>query len=56
MLLDFFMLTRCIPVGEEGPNENAKDVGRRKARFVLSRCLEGNRKERKPTTPSDFHF
>lgn len=36
--------------GEEGLNENSKDVGRRKARFALSRCLAGNRKERKPKT------
>lgn len=29
---------------------------RRKARFVLFRCLEGDLKGRLPTTPSDFHF
>lgn len=34
MRSDFLMLTICIPVGEEGPNENAKVVGRRKARFA----------------------
>lgn len=36
--------------GEEGLNENSKDVGRRKGRFALSRCLVENRKERKPKT------
>lgn len=30
--------------------------GRRKARFVLFRSLEGDMKGRVPTTPSDFHI
>lgn len=29
---------------------------RRKARFVLFKCLEGDMKGRMPTTPSDFHI